>query len=218
MDDTGTPAVDEPTVPHFTPEQEQYMNQMFEKQSEKLTSHFGRIVTKQFEEKFMPQINDKVDPEKLNEQLSNKMFGGDVVGTINQVLDARERNVRELGEKKKALLKTEMEKYESKPMFNDIKESIEKLASEALVNNFPPGPAVELAYEKAAKNFLLNRDPDYKLSMSGPGKVTPSNKKTAKIPTALKAAAQRDIQDGIFKDEAEYLANLSPNIKEKYGI
>jgi hypothetical protein len=101
-DDTGTPAVEEVVKPHFTPEQEQYMNQMFEKQSEKLTSHFGRIVTKQFEEKFMPQINDRVDPDKLNEQLSNKMFGGDVVGTINQVLDARERNVRELGEKKKS--------------------------------------------------------------------------------------------------------------------
>jgi hypothetical protein len=54
--------------------------------------------------------------------------------------------------------------------------------------------------------------------MSGSGKITPSNKKTAKIPAALKAAAQRDISDGIFKDEAEYLANLSPNIKEKYGI
>jgi hypothetical protein len=217
-DDTGTPAVEEVVKPHFTPEQEQYMNQMFEKQSEKLTSHFGRIVTKQFEEKFMPQINDRVDPDKLNEQLSNKMFGGDVVGTVNQILDARERNLKELSEKKQALLKTEMEKYESQPMYNETKLDIEKLASEALAKGFPPAPAVELAYEKATKNFVLNKDPDYKLSMSGSGKITPSNKKTAKIPAALKAAAQRDISDGIFKDEAEYLANLSPNIKEKYGI
>lgn len=221
-DDTGTPAVDaegNPIVaPHFTPEQEQYMTKMFDKQSEQLTSHFGRIVTKQMEEKFLPQINEKLDPNKLNEELSNKMFGGDVVGTVNQILDAREKNVKELSDKKQALLTAEMEKYESQPMFAETKLDIERLAAEALAKGFPPAPAVEIAYEKATKNFVLNKDPEYKLSMSGAGKQTPTNTKKAKMPAALKEAASRDIRDGFFKDEAEYLANQSPAIKEKYGI
>jgi hypothetical protein len=53
--------------------------------------------------------------------------------------------------------------------------------------------------------------------MSGPGKQVKTTKKP-KIPTELKAAAERDIRDGFFKDEDEYLANLSPQMKAKYGI
>jgi hypothetical protein len=38
------------------------------------------------------------------------------------------------------------------------------------------------------------------------------------LPEALKAAADRDIKSGLFKDEAEYMNELSPQVKERYGL
>ena len=65
-------------------------------------SFFGQILTfsyplignygiphipKQFEEKFMPEIKkNQLSPEKLNEELSSKLFGGDVNGTVRAII------------------------------------------------------------------------------------------------------------------------------------
>ena len=215
-DDTGTPAVED--VPTFTPEQEQYMSDMFEKQSDKLTSHFGRIVSKQFEEKYMPQIKEnQVDTEKLNEQLSNKLFGGDVNGTVRDIIKKVNDEDKIVVQEKQKLITAEMEKFADQPLYKETEDSIKKIANEAIAKGFPPAPAVEMAYEKAGRQYLQNKDPEYKLGMSS-GSKPQKRTKTAKMPSELKAAAARDIADGFFKDEAEYLAELSPAMKAKYGV
>ena len=214
-DDTTNVAVD---VPTFTPEQEQYMSDMFEKQSDKLTSHFGRIVSKQFEEKYMPQIKEnQVDTEKLNEQLSNKLFGGDVNGTVRDIIKKVNDEDKMVVQEKQNLITAEMEKFADQPLYKETEDSIKKIANEAIAKGFPPAPAVEMAYEKAGRQYLQNKDPEYKLGMSS-GSKPQKRTKTAKMPSELKAAAARDIADGFFKDEAEYLAELSPAMKAKYGV
>jgi hypothetical protein len=215
-DTGGLPADGE--RPAFTPEQEQYMSGKFEKYTEKLTSHFGRIVTKQFEEKFMPKIEaNQVDPEKLNEQLSNKLFGGDVNGTVREIIEKYDNEKKSVMTEKQKLITEEMEKFADKPLYKETEDTIRKIADEALAKGFPPAPAVEMAYEKAGRQYLQNKDPEYKLGMSTGG-APPKRTKNAKMPRELKEAAERDIRDGFFKDEKEYLAELSPQMKAKYGV
>jgi len=216
-DDTGTPAVEEPK-PAFSKEQEAFMNTMLEKQSEQLTSHFGRIVTKQMEEKFMPEIKkNQVDPKQFEEIVQGKGFGGDMVGAINEVIDMREKNASDLQKAKEEAITEEMEKFKDQPFFQETEAQIKEIAIAAIKKGHPPAPAVELAYEKAGRIFLQNKDPEYKLSMSRGGKQAP-RKKEAKLPAAFKTQAAKDIANGIFKDEADYIANLSPSIREKHGI
>ena len=215
MSDTGEPAVEAPV---FSDEQAAYMDKMLEKQTDKLTSHFGRIVSKQFEEKYLPEIKkSQVNPEEMNEQLSNKLFGGDVNGTVRDIILKEREERNHLVTQKEQAVEKEMEKFQDKPLFKATEKDIKKIALEALKKGHPPAPAVELAYEKAGRAFLENKDPDYKLGMAGQGKA-PVRTKVTKMPAELKAAAQRDIADGYFKDEADYLAQLPLSIKEKYGI
>jgi len=203
-------------VPVFTPEQQQYVSKMFDEQTQKLTSHFGRIVAQQFEEKVMPKVKS-VDPDKLNEELSNRLFGGDVTGTILKVVEERERNKTELENKKIEAIQSELVKYKDQPLYKEIYADAENLAKEAVKKGYPPGPAAELAVEKARSSFLLNKDPEHRLNMSGGGKPTPRTK-AVELPADLKTAAQRDIADGIFKDEADYIKNLSPSTRARYGL
>ncbi len=210
MDDTTDVAVDD--KPSYVTKED------LDKFSDKLTSHFGRIVTKQFEEKYRPEIEkNKVDPEKLNEELSNKLFGGNVVETIEQVMDAREQRKTELHDKKIAAIENELVKYKDEPLYKETFAEAQKLAEAAIAKGFPPGPAAETAFAKAQSTYLMNKDPEYKLKMSGGGKSAPRKKQRA-LPPELKAAAQRDIADGLYKDEAEYINELSPSIREKYEI
>ena len=160
-DDTVDTAVE----PVFSEEQQVYMDKMLEKQTEtltaKLTSHFGRISKEQVNK----SVKEKLDPEKINESLSNRLFGGDVNGAVRDII----KNVREeesqLATQKKQMVLSEMEKFEDKPLYKETKDEILKLANDAINNGFPPAPAVELAYEKAGKYFLQNKDPDYKLQV-----------------------------------------------------
>lgn len=217
-DDTGTPAVDDqgnPIVvedPAFSPKQEEFIGKMLDKQAAQLTSHFGRISKEQVNKSF----EGGIDQEKLNDQLSTK-FLTNVEGTFNELLDKREADNKKIRDEKLEAISTEMEKFSDKPLFKETEDAVRKIAEEAIGKGFPPGPAVELAVEKAKSSFLMNRDPEYKLDMSGPGKQIPRVKEK-KMPEALKAAANRDIASGLFKDEAEYINELAPHIKEKYGL
>lgn len=216
-DDTlleGEAGTDE--MPAFTPQQERYFSKMLDEQNQKLTSHFGRIVSEQFEKKVMPKI-PSVDPDKLNEELSNRLFGGDVTGTILKVVEERERNKAKLENDKIEAIQTELVKYKDQPLYKEIYADAENLAKEAVRKGYPPGPAAELAVEKARSSFLLNKDPEHRLSMSGGGKPQP-RVKAIELPADLKAAAARDIGDGIFKDEADYIKNLSPATRARYGL
>jgi len=213
-DDTGEPAVENKI---FSDEQQGVIDQMLEKQAEtltsQLTSHFGRISKEQVNKSF----NEKVDPDKLNEDLSNKMFGGDVNGTVRDIIKAVNREETDLASKKTEALRDEMKKFEGTPLFKETSKEVEKIAQEALSKGYPPAPAVELAFATAKNNYFANSNPDLKLGMSGSGGQSKQQKKS-KIPTELKDAAARDISDGIFKDEADYLANMPSSLKEKYGI
>jgi hypothetical protein len=209
MSDTGDPAVEE--KPKYVTAAD------LDKFADKMTSHFGRIVTKQMDEKYMPKIKEsQIDPEQLKEQLSTE-FLTDPEGTINKMLDKREQDRKTVADKKLELVSEEMKKFEDRPLFSETQKEIEKLAGEALEKGYPPGPAVELAYEKAKSNHLINRDPDLRLAMSPPGSPKPREKKT-KMPQEFKAAAQRDIAAGLFKDEQDYLDNLSQDVKARYGL
>ena len=217
-DDTGTPAVDQdgnPITPAFSPEQEKFIETLLDKQSDKLTSHFGRIskeqVGKSFEE-------NNIDLEKINEQLSSQLYGGDVTGAVNKIIDDRDATSKKLFQDKLVAMTSELERYKEDPMFDKISKSVNELAQDAMENKgFPPGPAVDVAFQTAKANYFENKDPDYRLNMAGTGKRT-RRTKTPTLPETFKAQAAKDINSGLFKNEADWMEALSPGQKEKYGI
>lgn len=198
----------------FTEQQQTVINKMLETQADtltaKLTSHFGRISKEQVN-KSLPDL------EKLNEKLSNQILGGDPDGAVREILERVRKEEKELSQKKQDAIELEMEKFKDDPLFKRTKDDIKKIATEALKNGYPPAPAVEMAVSKAGRHYLESTDKEYNLGMVGQGKP-PTRTKATKMPGELKKAAERDIRDGFFKDEAEYLAALSPAMKERYGI
>jgi Arc/MetJ-type ribon-helix-helix transcriptional regulator len=50
------------------------------------------------------------------------------------------------------------------------------------------------------------------------GGMRKPTKKKAELPPQLKAAAQRDIADGLYANEAEYIKALHPKVREQFNI
>ena len=99
---------------------------------------------------------------------------------------------------------------------------MDKIAKQAIRQGVPPQWAADHAYHKALSEHLSSsgreeNEDGGRLSMLEGGRQ--QRKQTGqKLPERFKEAAKRDIAKGVFKDEKDYIANLSPQIREQYGI
>uniref|UniRef100_A0A6H1ZRA3 Uncharacterized protein n=1 Tax=viral metagenome TaxID=1070528 RepID=A0A6H1ZRA3_9ZZZZ len=210
---------DEPRQP-FTPEEQQFIG-----------SWMGRMVKKQIEESILPEIQ-RLQPQapqqmqgspdalaKFNETLQEKIFTGDVMGAFRMMQQVQDTAKIHISKQQKIAVDRAVTSFSDKPFYKDIYPEMQKIANEAVGNNYPPAVAAELAYNKAIAERSIrkaSKDPGKLAVLQGGGKGP--KVQTPKLPDAFKTAARRDIAKGIFKDEADYIANLSPNIREKYGI
>ncbi len=213
----------EPQKP-FTPEQEQYIG-----------SWLGRIVKKQIEEGVLPHIQQQQpaiqqqgNPDAMkqfNEKLQEKIFAGDVTGALQDFMNVQEHAKQNLTKTQKVQTDRAVTSFSDKPYYKDIYQDMEKIARDTVAQGFPPEAAAVFAYNTAKANYLEakiagggNRgDDDSSLDMLPGGKRQP-NKKAIKLPAQFKAAFERDKMKGLFKDEQDYINNLSPAIRQKYGI
>lgn len=212
----------EPQKP-FTEQQEQYIG-----------SWLGRIVKKQIDESVLPHIQQQqsvtqppVDGnamKQFNERLQEKIFAGDVTGAFQDFMAVQDQAKQNITKTQKVQTDRAITSYSDKPYYKDIYQDMEKIARDTVAQGFPPEAAALFAYNTAKGNYLETKisgggsdDREGSLDML-PGGKRQQVKKTAKLPAQFKAAYERDKKRGLFKDEQDYINNLSPAIRQKYGI
>jgi len=204
----------------FTPDQEQYIG-----------SWMGRIIKKQFDESVMPVLTEALNKKptlrpgtdnevlkKFNEELSEEMFTNPL-GAIQKAVNAIEQSKVELTKTQTVQVDKAITSHSEDPLYKDIYQDMRTIAHDAVKKGYPPGPAAEYALAKAKANYFENsaKDREGGLNFADGGKST-AGKKTPKLPPEFKKAAARDIEKGLFKNEAEYIESLSPAIRAKYSI
>lgn len=217
-DDSGG----DPTPPTFTKEQEQYIG-----------SWLGRMVSKQFEEKVLPVIEEHlsantsqqtpVQPaqtnevlEKFNTDLSQQMFT-DPYGAFQKMMNVYAGTKKTLSQSQKTQADKIMLNYSKNPYYKEMAGNIQKISQEAISNGYPPEAAVEYAYQKARGEYLENKHNPQNLDLLSGGSL-PQRSKKKKLPERFKTAFERDKAQGLFKDEADYIAHLSPAVKMQYDL
>ena len=163
--------------------------------------------------------------QKINEDWQNRILAGDVVGVFDEYMALSNQAKDNLTKTNRNKVDKLLGDYANEPFFPNIKNEVHAMAYELVAKGKSPEDAVELAYAKKESAFTkgivatINKQSPQSLEFlkGGKGKTGESQTK-GKLPDNLKAAAKRDIEEGIFKDEKEYMDNLSPQVKEKYGI
>jgi len=216
-DDTTPVAVDQEPI-----DQEPKKFEPPEEQKQYFGSWMGRMVKKQFEESINPQIEEiksllSKKNEPTGEELTEKILNGGAKEVFQQLLREEKQKEITLKAAQEKDLQKAMTGFSDDPLYKDVYADAQKLAKEAMSKGYPVGPATELAMAKAKEQYFISRDPDLSLKMSGSGKPQPRQKKK-ELPSHMKAAAARDIADGLFKDEAEYIDNLTPDVRARNGL
>lgn len=203
----------------FTPKQEAFIG-----------SWLGRIVKKQIDDSIVPLIqNAQPRPgqnagnpndvlKNFNERLSEKLFT-DPLGAIQEAVSAIDESKTQLSKTQAVQVDKAITSYSEDPLYKDIYQDMKEIAHSAAKEGYPPGPAAKYAFAQAKANFLEkgSRGSEDGLDFADGGRPS-KTVKIPKLPAEFKKAAARDIAKGLFKNEADYIANLSPNIRAKYGI
>lgn len=215
----------EPQKP-FTPEQEQYIG-----------SWMGRIVKRHVEDAVRSSIpahqpqpdysgqTGATPIDKLNEKLQERIFSGDVYGALSDVVDLKEKARKNLTDTQMLTTDRAITGFSEDPYYKEIFSDVQKVARQYVGQGYPPKAAAETAFHKVKTGYLerkVSGDRDTSnLGMLSGGRRVPG-KKTIKLPPQFKKAAAREIADGIFKDEAEYIAHLQKTLpvesQKKYGM
>ena len=187
----------------------------------------GRLVASQLDKKVMPLLQELSDrlgqrpqPSSSNPDLQEMIFGGDVGGAIDRHLADKTANERAIIEAQNKAADKLIVGYAEDPLYNDIHPEMDKIAKEKIRKGWPPEAAVVHARAAAETSFLRRKlypDEHEGLEMASGGRQKKRVKKVG-LPDMYKAACQRDIADGIVKDEAEYIRNMSPAIRRQYGL
>lgn len=216
--DTDLQADQQPQKP-FTPEQEQFMG-----------SWMGRIVKRQLEESLAPLIQDRQQAppiqqsadhiKNFNEQVTEQFFSGDPLGAIDKVMTVRQTAQTNIANQNRIATDRAITQYSDDPLYKDIYQDMKKIAHDTVAGGYPPAAAAEFALAKAKTNYYENKqaNPDNaNLAMTGGGQQRRATPKV-KLAPEFKKAFERDKAKGLFKDEADYINNLSPHIRAKYGM
>lgn len=211
----------------FTPEQQQ-----------QIASMVGRIVANQLQEKVVPLVQSQgaktVNPtapevpsnlKELNETLQNMIFEGKVTDAFQTYINLQSQASQDASTRKNAEIKRALTGFAEDPNYKALYVDAESRALRLGAQGYPAIAAAHQAMAEAkAAHFekvatTRGEDDDMKLGMStGSGGKGTRNTKSKIDKTPFKAAAARDIAAGVFKDEAEYIAHLSPEIRARYEL
>ena len=218
--DTEEQADQEEHQKPFNPEQEQYIG-----------SWLGRIVADQIDKKVAPLVQDKQPPphqpvsddalKKFNDEVSEQFFGGDPTGAFNKMMNVHKTAQDNIASQNKIATDRAITSYSDDPLYKDIYQDMNKIAHEKVIAGFPPAAAAEFAFTAATANHyksqVVNKPGGGNLKMSGGGRQERATKQF-KLRPEFKKAAARDIASGYFKDEQDYINNLSPHVRAKAVI
>lgn len=201
-------------------------------QMEQLSTLVGRISKKQLEEHVIPLINRQPAAESapqnddavkaFNEKLQTKIFEGDVLGALQMANDVQNRAKTNISEMQKTQTLKSLTDFSDKPFYKETYSEMKKIAEEVAGQGYPPEAAAEYAYYKAKSAFLEQKlsggDEDKDLGFVEGGRSPARGAKVNKLPPQFQAAMERDIRDGLIKDEAEYRKTLHPSIRKAHNI
>jgi len=222
------PEHQEPARP-FSPEQEQFLGSWM---GRKIKEHVEKGLQPIMERLQSPQggppygvhpsahgapQNDAI--KQLNESLRDRLLDGDVIGVFQDISRTIETARTNVTKQNSDLMVRAMTGYAEDPEYKDIYPDAERIAREELAKGTPPAYAAELGYTRAKLRRVegARQKRDGSPALMPAGRVAPKAK-VVTLPAALKAAYERDKKDGFFKNEAEYIANLGPEVKAKYGL
>lgn len=201
------------------------------KQMEQLATLVGRISKKQLDENVIPLIQTRREEpmeqqnetiKAFNDKLQQKIFDGDVLGAIQMATDVQNRAKESLTKTQIREVEKNIVSYSDKPFYKDIYSDMDKIAKDAIIQGVPPEWAVEHAYHKALSDHLsgnrISNNDDGSLDMVSGGKQYKRSGKEPKLPDEFKNACARDIASGLFKNEKEWIDNLSPKVRGQLGI
>jgi len=201
-----------------------------EKQLQQMYSASGRIISKQFEEKILPMLQELKPQtpqtqtpsagEDFNKSLQDMIFSGDVVGAFERYSTAKAQQETNLTQAQETATNKAITTYSEDPLYKEIYDDVKERANKLVKDGFPPIPAARTAMAEVKAGYLerkLTGDPEGSLGMLGGG-IRTKTTKAVKLPPEFKAACAKGIKDGLWKDEKEYIADLSPRVKAKLGI
>ena len=205
----------------FSPEQEQFLG-----------SWMGRIIKKQIEESIVPLVNqaasrpayspqnDSSDVlKKFNEEVSEQLFT-DPVAAIQKVMKAIDASKTQLTNAQTVQVDKAITSFSEDPLYKDIYQDVKAIAHERAGKGYPADAAADYAFTKAKLNYMEKKSgpgDEGGFDLSDGGRQTRLTK-TPKLPPEFKKACDRDIAKGLFKNQAEFIAALSPAIRAKYDI
>ncbi len=155
---------------------------------------------------------------KFNEQLSQGLLGDNPLAAIQKAMTVIDSAKTNQSNAQKVQTDKAITAMSDQPYYKDIYPDMQKIAHE-VAGQMDSKMVADYAYTKAKANFMESQsnsgDPDLGLLPGGKRVVIP---KAGKLPEQFKQAFERDKAKGLFKDEADYIAHLSPEIRDKYGI
>lgn len=201
-------------------------------QMEQLATLVGRISKKQIDESVLPLISRQTVTDRsssgdalkqFNETLQQKIFEGDVMSALQMANDVQTRAKTNLSEQQKMTTLRELTNYADKPFYKEIYGDMKKFAEEVVNQGYPPQAAADYGYYKAKAAYLEGKigggqEDGGNLGFVEGGRPSPRRERINPLPPQFKAAMERDIRDGIFKDETEYRKSLHPAVRKQFGI
>jgi len=204
-----------------------------EKELQTIRSEMGRLIKKQLEESVLPEIQNirqtpqhQPDPQDFlkdfNTRVSDRFFSGDPMGAFNEMMTVYEKSKNILSENQKTQLTRELTGFQEDEYYKDIYPAAQKEAEKLLQQGYGPKESAEHAFYKAKANHLQGKKKsdvdEHNLDFVEGGRPPQRSARLNPLPPQFKEALERDIADGIVKDEAEFRKALHPSIRKQYGI
>jgi len=205
----------------FSKEQLDYLDQRnksyYGREFKKLTDKIDGMQSAPPVQSAQPSGEDPV--KNFNEQATEKLFAGDALGFYRMVSSVEKETQANLSTQQQQAADKTLTEYSDDPLYKEIYTDAKDLAHKAVANGYPVKEAVDYAVTKAKLGHYEQQGAggDADLEMAGGGRRMPQSRKP-KLPPEYKDAAKRDIADGLFKDEADYINSLDPHIRAKYGL
>jgi len=192
---------------------------------------FGRVVAKQIDEKILPLMQELSDRQvrpmpPVKEPPTDYSSGlfDDPEGTVNAIRDKSNRKRTLATDEANKDKEREMNKlivgHAEEDIYGEIQSDMSAIAKKKINDGWPPQAAVEFARGESERKLLRSKvyGPEHEgLEMSSGGRPRPRVKKKG-LPDMYKKACARDMADGIVKDEADYIKNLSPQVRKEFGL
>jgi len=165
-------------------------------------------------------VNQSPELTKLNEDWQNRILSGDIVGVLDEYSGLKDNLSRTRTTETDKAVTT----FAEKPFYKELHAKVVEKAHFYAGNGVDPAIAAKMAWHEANDEFksgviaTVNQHTPSSLEFLKGGKGKKIEESKGRLPTEMKEAAKRDIEAGVFKDEADYIANLSPQLKVTYGL